>query len=100
MAELWLGIVIITLFVVACLLRFLIRKPHEVKAKRINYDIAIFKHQLTELESDLKHGIIMEASDSIASVIVQSQIYVRHLQHGIKAQGRRIQEGIHYLIKP
>ena len=38
MAELWLGIVIITFFVVACLLRFLLRKPHEVKAKIASFD--------------------------------------------------------------
>ena len=60
MIELWFGIVSITVFVVVILLRFLIGKRHQIEAKRINYDIAIFKHQLLELESDLKHGIIME----------------------------------------
>jgi len=60
MVELWFGIVSITVFVVVILLRFLIGKRHQIEAKRINYDIAIFKHQLLELDSDLKHGIIME----------------------------------------
>ena len=74
MVELWFGIISITVFVVVTLLKFLIGKRHEVEAKRINYDIAIFKHQLLELESDLKHGIIMKTEVEAARSEIERRL--------------------------
>ena len=74
MVELWFGIISITVFVVVTLLKFLIGKRHEVAAKRINYDIAIFKHQLLELESDLKHGIIMKTEVEAARSEIERRL--------------------------
>tara|TARA_Y100001960_G_scaffold278671_1_gene310298 strand:- start:847 stop:2034 length:1188 start_codon:yes stop_codon:yes gene_type:complete len=74
MTELWLTIVILTVLVAGGLLVTVIKGLPKEKINRLDYDITIFKHQLTELESDLEHGVLLESEVDAARAEIERRL--------------------------
>ena len=59
MTPLWIAVGIVTLVVVAVLAMALLRR-RQSDATRLDYDLAVYKDQLKELERDLARGAISD----------------------------------------
>ena len=74
MTVLWSVMVVVTVIVVGSLFMVVVRKPRENAADRLNYDVAIYKDQLAELERDLESGVISKAETEAARTEIERRL--------------------------
>ena len=74
MTTLWTSVAIVTAVVVSSLLWALYRRRSGEPAERLNYDIAVYKDQLSELDRDLARGLISETEAQSARGEVERRI--------------------------
>ena len=74
MTVLWSVMVVVTVIVVGSLFMVVVRKPREKAADRLNYDVAVYKDQLAELERDLESGVISKAETEAARTEIERRL--------------------------
>jgi len=74
MTVLWFVMVVVTVIVVGGLFVVVIQKPREKTADRLNYDVAVYKDQLAELERDLESGVISKAEAEAARTEIERRL--------------------------
>jgi len=73
MTLLWTATGVVTLFVVVVLAMALLRR-RDGGARRLDYDLAVYKDQLKELERDLERGAISEADADAGRTEIERRI--------------------------
>ena len=71
---LWLIFALLTLIILAVLLGPLLRSASVEAPSRANYDIAVYRNQLTEIEQEIERGLLTEAQADAARAEVQRRI--------------------------
>lgn len=91
MSTLWIGAGLLLGFVVLVLLAALLRRPKGADAARVDYDLAVYKDQLAELDTDLIRGQIGEAEAKAAKAEIERRILAladgEPVDRGIPAKG-------------
>ena len=71
---LWLIFAILTLIVLAGLLVPLLRRAADEPPPRVDYDIVVYRHQLTEIEQEIERGLLTEAQAEAARAEVHRRM--------------------------
>jgi cytochrome c-type biogenesis protein CcmH len=71
---LWLIFAILTFIVLAGLLVPLLRSASDEPPPRVDYDIVVYRHQLTEIEQEIERGLLTEAQAEAARAEVHRRM--------------------------
>jgi cytochrome c-type biogenesis protein CcmH len=71
---LWLIFAILTLVILAGLLGPLLRRASNEAPPRVDYDIVVYRHQLTEIEQEIERGLLTEAQADAARAEVHRRM--------------------------